>query len=134
MPKAERLSYDHSFLYRFQGTITEATPAGNGRLNVVLDRTAMYPTSGGQPFDTGKLRAGKRDYRVLEVVDREADEAVIHVVEGRSELAAGMQVTGEIDEPRRRDHMQQHSGQHVLSAAFIELFGFPTLSFHLGDE
>src|SRR5437660_2940465 len=116
MDKTQRLYYEDSFLYRFDAVVTDAAPGADNRLNVVLDRTAMYPTSGGQPFDTGKLRAGERDYRVLEVVDREADEAVIHVVEGRSELAAGMQVTGEIDEPRRRDHMQQHSGQHVLSA------------------
>lgn len=134
MPKTERLYYDDPFLYQFSGTVTEAAPAGNDRLSVVLDRTAMYPASGGQPFDTGKLRAGEHEYRVVEVVDREQDEAVVHVVEGAAELAPGMNVVAEIDEQRRRDHMQQHSGQHVLSAAFIELFGFATVSFHLGDE
>lgn len=134
MSKTERLYYNDSFLYRFDGRVVEAAPVGAGRTGIVLDRTALYPTSGGQPFDTGVLRSGDREYRVLDVIDREQDEAIVHVVEGTSDMAPGMSVSGEVNEDRRRDHMQQHSGQHVLSAAFIELFDFPTVSFHLGDE
>lgn len=134
MAKTERLYYNDSFLYGFEATVLEATPAGEGRLKVVLDRTAMYPASGGQPFDTGKLRAGDRDLRVVDVVDRDEDQAVVHIVEGSAELAPGARIEGMVDAERRRDHMQQHSGQHVLSAAFIELFGFATVSFHLGEE
>jgi alanyl-tRNA synthetase len=101
----------------------------------VLDRTAFYPTSGGQPFDTGVLRVDSAAPRVVEVIDREQDGAVVHVVESAGgDLRPGAAVHGEIDSPRRRDHMQQHSGQHVLSAAFVRLLNAPTVSFHLGDE
>jgi alanyl-tRNA synthetase len=134
MAKTERLYYDNSFLYGFDGTVVEATPDQNGRVRVVLDRTAMYPTSGGQPFDTGELAWDGRAFRVIEVADREPDDTIVHLVEGGEGLAAGMRVTCRIDEERRRDHMQQHSGQHVLSAAFVRLFGLPTVSFHLGEE
>ena len=95
------------------------------RLHVVLDQTAFYPTSGGQPFDTGALGPA----RVLDVIDQD-DDQITHVVDRR--LDAGMRVTGVIDWTRRFDHMQQHSGQHVLSAAFDRLVHARTESFHLG--
>ena len=91
---------------------------------MVLDQTAFYPTSGGQPFDTGMLG----DARVLDVIDR--DTEIAHVVE--SPLAVGPSSRASIDWPRRFDHMQQHTGQHVLSAAYDRLFGARTESFHLG--
>ncbi|MBV8205839.1 MAG: alanyl-tRNA editing protein [Acidobacteria bacterium] len=134
MLKTERLYYDNSFLYEFEAAVAEASPAENGRHQVVLDRTAMYPSSGGQPFDTGVLHAQGREYRVVEVAERESGDAVVHFLEGSPDLPPGMPVRVRIDEPRRRDHMQQHSGQHVLSAAFLELFQLPTVSFHLGEE
>jgi alanyl-tRNA synthetase len=90
----------------------------------VLDRTAFYPTSGGQPFDTGTLGAA----RVVEVVD-EDDGRVVHVVEGETQPGP---VHGKIDWPRRFEHMQQHTGQHLLSAAFDHLLQVRTVSFHLG--
>jgi alanyl-tRNA synthetase len=90
----------------------------------VLDRTAFYPTSGGQPFDTGRLGS----VNVIETIDHGDD--VIHIVS--EPLAAGVVVRGEIDWPRRFDHMQQHTGQHVLSAAFDRLLENRTTSFHLG--
>jgi alanyl-tRNA synthetase len=96
----------------------------DGRPAAVLDRTAFYPTSGGQPFDTGRLG----DRAVLDVIDRE-DGIILHVVDAA--LAAGP-VHGRIDWARRFDHMQQHTGQHVLSAAFDRLLGARTESFHLG--
>jgi alanyl-tRNA synthetase len=98
-----------------------------GRSHVVLDQTAFYPTSGGQPFDTGTLGGAA----VVDVIDRE-DGNIAHVLSGM--LKPGDVVTGEIDWPRRFDHMQQHTGQHLLSAAFDRLFGVRTESFHMGQQ
>jgi alanyl-tRNA synthetase len=92
---------------------------------VYLDRTAFYPTSGGQPFDLGTL--GGR--RVVEVTDDENGE-IAHVTEGA--LAEGQRVAGTVDWIRRFDHMQQHTGQHILSAAFVRTSDVQTVSFHLG--
>lgn len=97
-----------------------------GRPAVTLDRTAFYPSSGGQPFDTGRLGAAG----VVETLDADGD--VIHVLS--SGLAARVAVTGEIDWARRFDHMQQHTGQHVLSAAFDRLFNNRTVGFHMGAD
>ncbi len=99
----------------------------DGRATVVLDETAFYPTSGGQPFDTGRLGARQ----VVDVIDDDAGE-IRHVVDGPVDV--GSRVHGEIDWPRRLDHMQQHTGQHVLSAAFDRLFDVRTTSFHLGAD
>ena len=97
-----------------------------GQPAVTLDRSAFYPSSGGQPFDTGRLGAAA----VVEAVDAEGD--VIHVLSAA--LAARTAVTGEIDWVRRFDHMQQHTGQHVLSAAFDRLFNNRTVGFHMGAD
>ncbi len=120
----ERLYYGDSFLREFQAQVISSEKEGE-RWKVVLDRTAFYPTSGGQPHDTGKLGG----VPVIEVAD--VEQHVVHYTSG--EVASGL-VRGKIDWPRRIDHMQQHTGQHLLSAAFIELFNFQTLSFHLGRE
>ena len=90
---------------------------------VLLDQTAFYPTSGGQPNDLGLLG----EATVLDV--RDEDEEVVHIVD--REMEPG-RVTGCVNWPRRFDHMQQHTGQHLLSAMFQERFGLPTVSFHLG--
>jgi alanyl-tRNA synthetase len=128
----ERLYYTDSFLYDFEAEIAELIPGE--RTAVVLDRTAFYPTSGGQVFDTGVLSANGSALRVAEVAEDESGK-ILHYMEAPSvALAPGQKVSGTIDAQRRRDHMQQHSGQHVLSAAFIELFDMPTVSFHMGDE
>jgi len=121
----ERLYYNDSFLREFDAQLLACEPE-NARWRVRLDRTAFYPTSGGQPFDTGKLGAAT----VVEVLDAENDE-VIHFTD--QPVAAGA-THAEIDWPRRFDHMQQHTAQHMLSAAFIELFKFQTVSFHLGRD
>ena len=97
------------------------------RWKVTLDRTAFYPTSGGQPFDTGTLGEAK----VLEVFDDE-DGTVGHFVD--RELEKNSRVRGHIDWDRRFDHMQQHTGQHLLSAAFEREMGAKTVSFHLGGS
>jgi alanyl-tRNA synthetase len=99
----------------------------------VLDATVFYPTSGGQTFDTGCLRAGGQDLRVVQVEEDEAGR-ILHFLAEPTSVPEGAQVEGFIDVPRRHDHIQQHSGQHILSAAFWRLFEQPTLSFHMGEE
>jgi alanyl-tRNA synthetase len=127
----DRLYYHDSFLYDFDAEVTETTETPRPAL--VLDRSAFYPTSGGQVFDTGWLTAGNAKLHVTEVADRE-DGKVVHYVEAVKDIKPGTRVHGQIDPTRRRDHMQQHSGQHVLSAAFIRLHNLPTVSFHMADD
>jgi len=131
-----RLYYHDSFLYDFDAEVREATE--NPRPALVLERTAFYPTSGGQIFDTGWILAGDPNHptklRVTEVADAE-DGKVVHYLEAPvKNVQPGTRVRGQIDGARRRDHMQQHSGQHVLSAAFVRLFNAPTVSFHMADD
>lgn len=126
----ERLYYHDSFLFGFDAHVVESFQA-NGRRAVVLDRTAFYPTSGGQVHDTGKILAGGGEVAVTEVADDE-DGRILHYV--TDPLPPSAAVRGLIDPDRRRDHIQQHTGQHVLSAAFIRLFNMPTISFHMGEE
>ena len=133
----DRLYYHDSFLQEFEGEVVEVVPAAeiNGRHGVYLDRTAFYPTSGGQVYDTGWIspEAGAGKLRVVEVAETE-DGRVVHYIEADKAPERGTRIHGLIDPARRRDHMQQHSGQHVLSAAFIRLFNLPTVSFHMGEE
>ncbi|HEY6252609.1 MAG TPA: DHHA1 domain-containing protein [Candidatus Angelobacter sp.] len=127
----ERLYYHDSFLLSFDARVLEATER-QGRSAIVLDRTAFYPTSGGQVHDTGKLMLEDgREVAVGETAEEE-DGRIFHFTAGPVEQ--GQTVHGVIDSARRRDHMQQHSGQHVLSAAFVRLFDAPTVSFHMGVE
>jgi alanyl-tRNA synthetase len=121
-----RLYYTEPWLRRFETRVTDVVPAGSS-LRVWLERTAFYPSSGGQPFDTGTLN----DARVRDVIEG-GDGRVEHVVEGTLEV--GQPVVGEVDWPRRFDHMQQHTGQHILSAAFERLYKARTESFRLGAE
>jgi alanyl-tRNA synthetase len=135
----ERLYYHDPFLYEFDGEITEVVPAAdiNSRHGVFLDRTAFYPTSGGQIHDTGWIspaaEVGSGKLRVAEVAEVE-DGRVVHYIEADTPPERGTRIHGVIDPARRRDHMQQHSGQHVLSAALIRLFNLPTVSFHMGED
>ena len=121
----ERLYYTDAETLEFDARVAESGSTG-GRPSVVLDRTAFYPTSGGQPFDTGTLGRAQ----VLDVIDE--GEQVVHVLS--VPLEPGQDVHGAIDAVRRRDHMQQHTGQHILSAAFDRQFASQTVSFHLGAE
>ena len=161
----DRLYYADPYLREFDATI-ERIDSRDGRTVVTLDRTAFYPTSGGQPFDTGTLGP----YRVVDVID-EDDGTIAHVVEPQHQnpepqnpepenpepqnqqpqnqnpepqnqnrerrtpnAEPGSTLHASIDWPRRFDHMQQHTGQHVLSAAFERLFRIRTVSFHLGAD
>jgi alanyl-tRNA synthetase len=116
----ERLYYDDCYLQEFRANVIETAEGG---LRAYLDRTAFYPTSGGQPFDLGTL-AG---IAIREVIDE--DGRVAHLLE--SPIQTG-EAQARIDWGRRFDHMQQHTGQHLLSAVLIELFNIPTVSFHMG--
>src|SRR6185437_16580390 len=120
-----RLYYNDSFLREFDAQVLSCEPE-NARWRVQLDRTAFYPTSGGQPFDTGRLGAAA----VVEVLDAENEE-ITHFTD--QPVAAGA-IHAVIDWPRRFYHMQQHTAQHMLSAACLELFKFQTVSFHLGRD
>ncbi len=132
----ERLYYTDSSLQIFEARVVDirSLPAGTA---VVLDRSAFYPTSGGQIFDTGWLRLTEAPASQIRVVSVEEDEKsgeVLHLISDATGLISGTVIEGTIDADRRRDHMQQHTGQHVLSAAFEQLYNFATVSFHMGDE
>jgi alanyl-tRNA synthetase len=136
----ERLYYSDSFLKIFTGAVTDvrelAGSNGEPIWQLALNRTAFYPTSGGQPFDTGKLTTTSPDGRGLSVfveqVEEDDEGAVWHFV--HEPLALGTHVEGQIDWERRFDHMQQHTGQHLLSAVFGRELQAPTISFHLGES
>jgi len=130
-----RLYYHDSFLYDFDAEVLEGTDSPRPAL--ILDQTGFYPTSGGQISDTGWIiptvdAASK--LRVTEVAESENGRVVHYLEAPPKNLQPGTRVRGLIDPTRRRDHMQQHSGQHVLSAAFVRLFSMPTVSFHMADD
>jgi alanyl-tRNA synthetase len=118
----DRLYYTDAYLTRFDAVVVDRADEGR---RVYLDRTAFYPTSGGQPFDTGRLG----DVEVVEVVDE--GDRIAHLLAGPVGAA---KVHGLIDWPRRFDHMQQHTGQHLLSAVIAERFGCDTVSVHFGRD
>ena len=120
-----RLYYTDSYLSTFEGRITDIADGGR---RIYLDQSAFYPTSGGQPFDIGTLDNAV----VSDVVDEE--ERIAHVVAEPFSSAVGTVVRGTVDWRRRFDHMQQHTGQHLLTAVFAELFGFETVSVHFGGD
>jgi alanyl-tRNA synthetase len=135
----DRLYYHDSFLSEFDAEVLDLSASNSDpRPAIILDRTAFYPTSGGQVFDTGWIlpsgttEANNR-LRVTEVMERD-DGQILHVLENAGSIQKGSRIHALIDVDRRGDHMQQHSGQHVLSAAFVRLFNLPTVSFHMGLE
>ena len=123
----ERLYYSDSHLIEFEARVVDVTERVSGWTAVVLDRTAFYPTGGGQPSDTGTLNGS----RVVECIDDGA-KGVLHVVQGVAP-ARDATVRGRVDWARRLDHIQQHTGQHILSQAFVKLFNAPTKSFRVMD-
>jgi alanyl-tRNA synthetase len=118
----ERLYYSDAYLTDFAAAVVARSEDGR---RIYLDRTAFYPTSGGQPFDTGWLG----DTAVTDVVDE--GDRIAHVL---AEPILGEHLHGRVDWPRRFDHMQQHTGQHLLSAILAERFGAPTVSVHFGTD
>jgi alanyl-tRNA synthetase len=125
MSATERLYYHDSRLLEFDARVIDLTEREDGAIAVVLDRTAFYPTGGGQPNDTGTLGGA----RVVDCIDAE-DDGVLHVIQGPAP-EIGDSVHGSVDWLRRLDHLQQHTGQHILSAAFVSLFDAPTHSFRV---
>lgn len=123
----ERLYYNDSRLIEFEARVIDVTERVSGWTAVTLDRTAFYPTGGGQPSDTGSLDGA----RVVECIDE--GESVLHVVQGPTPNLRSI-VKGRVDWSRRLDHLQQHTGQHILSQAFVTLFNAPTRSFRVMEE
>jgi alanyl-tRNA synthetase len=121
----ERLYYSDSYLRMFEAQVIDRAEV-NGQPAIILDRSAFYPEGGGQPSDRGTLN----QVNVLDVITREADEAVLHVLS--AEVAD--RVTGVVDSARRFDLMQQHTGQHILSQAFVQAANAETVSFHLNPD
>lgn len=122
----DRLYYDNSYLVEFDARVLEARMDA-GKILVRLDRSAFYPTSGGQPFDTGEISGAK-------VVDVFVDGAGEVWHEVTHPLSEGACVHGKIDWARRFDHMQQHAGEHILAGAVHRLLGGHTVGLHLGRE
>src|SRR6266511_3124379 len=124
----ERLYYNDSHLIEFEARVVDQTERVSGWTAVTLDRTAFYPTGGGQPSDTGMLDG----MRVVECIDDEAN-GILHVIQGRAP-EVGTIVKGRIDWLRRLDHMQQHTGQHIFSQSLVTLFNAPTKSFRVLEQ
>lgn len=123
----KRLYYDDSHLTEFTAHIVERVQIGE-QPAVVLDRTAFYPTGGGQPHDTGEVGG----VQVVDVLTREADGEVLHVLAGAPPAAD--EVACRVDCARRFDFMQQHTGQHILTQAFVQTAGIQTVGFHLTED
>ncbi|MDT3415562.1 Ser-tRNA(Ala) deacylase AlaX [Brevibacillus aydinogluensis] len=122
-----RLYYDDPYLHTFEASVLKWGTEPDGTPYVVLDSTAFYPTGGGQPCDLGELGG----IRVIDVVEVDGD--IRHRLEAPLPQER-QQIAGQIDWPRRFDHMQQHAGQHILSASFVEVLGAETVAFHLGRD
>lgn len=123
---SKKLFYQDQYIRSFTSKIKKSTEDENGRRFVVLEETAFYPTGGGQPHDTGTLN----ELKVYDVV--EVDGEVRHYLQ--ESIDENLECVGSIDWERRFDHMQQHAGQHILSAAFEDVFSLKTTSFHLGTD
>ncbi|MBG9587296.1 alanyl-tRNA editing protein [Cytobacillus firmus] len=123
----KKLYYENPYIKTFETELVYQAADDKERVYAVLKETAFYPTGGGQPHDEGTLNG-------IKVVDvEEAEGEIRHYLERELE-PSNSGISGKIDWNRRFDHMQQHAGQHILSAAFEELYGYKTVSFHLGKE
>lgn len=122
----EKLYYHAPYLTTFRCTVKSCTPTDQSTYLITLDQTAFYPEGGGQPYDTGMLG----EARVLEV--HEKGETILHTTD--APLEPGTVVTGTIDWPRRFSHMQNHSGEHILSGMIHRRFGYDNVGFHMGTD
>ena len=125
MKVTERLYYDQAYLTEFDASVLACEPNG-ANFDVLLDRSAFYPTSGGQPYDTGELG----ESRVVDVNVK--DGGVWHTV--TAPLAVGERVHGKIDWTRRFDHMQQHAGDHMIAGTLHRIMGGVTIGLHISDD
>ena len=122
----KRLYYESSYIKNFTASVTGCRERKDGRWEITLDQTAFFPEGGGQPWDTGTLGGAY----VLEVHERDGE--VIHYTD--RPLEAGSQVEGCLDWERRFDHMQGHSGEHILTGCIHRRFGYDNVGFHMGSE
>lgn len=122
----EKLYYERPYRKTFEAKVLSCNPGKDGLYEVVLDRTAFYPEGGGQPADTGKLG----EAAVLDV--REDAKGIVHITDGK--VLTGSTVTGTIDWERRFTHMQNHSGEHLLSGIIHKHYGYDNVGFHMGKE
>lgn len=122
----EKLYYNRPYIKSFEAEVVSCVPGKDGQFEVILDRTGFYPEGGGQPADTGVLGG----VRVLDVHEKEI--GIVHVTDGP--LAEKSHVTGEIDWTRRLNHMQNHSGEHILSGLIHRDYGYDNVGFHMGKE
>jgi len=122
----QRLYYDDSYTIDFSAQVVERLTVEN-RPAVILDQTYFYPTGGGQPNDLGNIN----DVAVVDVFTRDGDSAMIHVLAGEIETGTA---TGHVDWARRFDYMQHHTGQHILTQAFVQVANANTASFHLSND
>jgi alanyl-tRNA synthetase len=124
----QRLYYDDAYTLAFTADVTEHLMVGE-QPAVILNHTYFYPAGGGQPHDTGTIEG----IPVLDVFTRDSDHAVVHVLSQEINTAAGP-IRAKIDRARRTDHMQQHTGQHILTQAFVQVAGAQTVGFHLSVD
>ena len=122
----EKLYYERPYVKRFDAIVLDCVPVPEGLFSVLLDRTAFYPEGGGQPADTGKLL----DATVMDV--RERPEGIVHITD--KQIPIDTVVTGEIDWERRLSHMQNHSGEHILSGLVHKHYGYDNVGFHMGKD
>lgn len=122
-----KLYYQNAYIKSFYSKVIKQDIDQSGTAFVVLEQTAFYPTGGGQPYDTGTIDG-------IHVINVEEMDGEIRHYLTESLKDVTVEVNGELDWKRRFDHMQQHAGQHILSASFESLFGYKTVSFHLGKE
>ncbi len=120
-----RLYYEDAYRTEFDAQVLRSIPGDKDTMGIIVDRTCFYPTSGGQPCDRGTLDTQP----VFEVSEKDGE--IVHWIAGKLQ---GPSVHGRIIWPRRFDHMQQHTGQHILSQAFLKALRAQTVSFHLGEE
>jgi alanyl-tRNA synthetase len=125
----DRLYYADSYTTRFEATVIEQT-THDDKPALVLNQTYFYPTSGGQPHDTGTING----FPVADVIVRDEDAEILHIIDTPTPSLLEQTVTCEVNWARRFDHMQQHTGQHILTQAFIQAAGAKTVSFHLSPE
>ncbi|MDO7788466.1 alanyl-tRNA editing protein [Desulforamulus aquiferis] len=125
------LYQDDPYLLQFRSKVTGSI-AEEEKTGILIENTVFYPEGGGQPSDQGNLVCARRSYEVLHVEERNGQ--IIHWIAGTAMPSLGTEVLMTVDAERRRDHMQQHHGQHIISAIFEQQYGFETIGFHLGQE
>ena len=126
MNGTKKLYYDEPYLAQFCAKVLSCTPLHGGQFAVVLDQTAFYPEGGGQPADHGSLGGAC----VLDA--RDENGTVVHIT--ASPVRVGETVQGDVDWMRRFDHMQQHTGEHLLSGVIKSQFGYDNVGFHIGPD